>query len=775
MKRISLFIGILLLLTSTQLVAQRTDANIFGDVKAEGEHIPFVNVYIKGTNYGTVTDETGHFMLVNLPVGKHTIIAKMIGYKPVEKSVDLIQGQSIELNFLLEKESLAVDEVVITGTKTFKRQTESAVIVNVLDSKIFDYVQANTISEGLSFQPGLRMETDCQTCNYSQLRMNGLGGAYSQILINSRPIFSPLTGLYGLEQIPTEMVDRIEVVRGGASALYGSSAIGGTVNVITKFPSRNAYSLSMNNAVINGDANDNHINGNVTLLTTQRNAGATIFVSRRDRQAYDHNDDGFSEMPALQNNSFGFNSYFRLNQNQKLEMNFASLHEYRRGGNKNDEPAYLADQSEERTHDILMGGLDYSLDFDNNRTSLSSFLAGQYTERKHYTGIRPDTDEEIIAHNALPPYGNTDNNTFIGGVQVNHTLFDFFGGPNIITTGLEYNYDQVNDEIETYDYLLDQTSRNLGFYLQSDWSVNSKLNLLTGVRADQHNYVDKIILNPRVSALYKFNQETQYRISWSTGFRAPQAFDTDMHIAFSGGGIQQVQLAEQLDEERSQSISTSLNWDRATESHIYGFTIEGFYTQLKDAFILEEMDNTPEGNSILEKRNGGNSQVFGGTFEARANFNQKLQLEGGLTLQKSQYDDVVAWSADIAGTKDYLRTPNSYGYFTIAYTPESPFKATLSGIYTGSMLIPHYGLAGDAGTPEEDTLFESNTFWETNIKLSYDFKLPHLDSNLQLFGGINNVFNQYQDDFDQGKYRDSNYVYGPAKPQTIFFGVKLFN
>ena len=105
----------------------------------------------------------------------------------------------------------------MTGTKTFKRQTKSAVIVNVIDSKTLDNVQACNLSEGLRFQSGLRVETDCQTCNYTQLRMNGLAGGYSQILINGRPIFSPLTGLYGLEQIPVNMIDNIEIIRGGGS------------------------------------------------------------------------------------------------------------------------------------------------------------------------------------------------------------------------------------------------------------------------------------------------------------------------------------------------------------------------------------------------------------------------------------------------------------------------------------------------------------------------------------------------------------------------------
>ena len=204
----------LLALATIATRAQKTDANIFGDVQSLGEHIPFVNIYLEESGKGSTTDITGHYMLVNLPEGSYTLVASAIGYATVKKPVTITAGETQEVNFVLEEVTMALDEVVVTGTKTFKRQTESPVIVNVLDSKALDNVQACNISEGLRFQPGLRVETDCQTCNYSQLRMNGLGGGYSQILINGRPIFSPLTGLYGMEQIPANMVERIEVVRG---------------------------------------------------------------------------------------------------------------------------------------------------------------------------------------------------------------------------------------------------------------------------------------------------------------------------------------------------------------------------------------------------------------------------------------------------------------------------------------------------------------------------------------------------------------------------------
>ena len=208
------------------MLAAAQDIVVVGHVVSEGEHIPFASVFLEGTQKGTTTDATGHYMMVDLPAGEYTLIARAIGFKQKKEKVVLVPGATLEVKFDLETEVLSVDEVVVTGTKTFKRQTESAVIVNVMDSKAIQAVSANTVSDILNFQPGLRMEVDCQTCNYSQLRMNGLGGAYSQILINGRPVLSPLTGLYGLEQLPSQMVERIEVVRGGASALYGSSAIG---------------------------------------------------------------------------------------------------------------------------------------------------------------------------------------------------------------------------------------------------------------------------------------------------------------------------------------------------------------------------------------------------------------------------------------------------------------------------------------------------------------------------------------------------------------------
>ncbi len=196
---------------------------------------------VKNTTIATSTDETGHFSLLNMPEGDYTVIAMALGYKTVEKVVSLKQGKTVELKFDLEKDVFGLSEVVVTGDRNQKNRKESAVVVNTLSPKQLEANNSVTISEGLNFCSGLRVENNCQNCGFNQLRMNGMEGPYSQVLINSRAIFSGLAGVYGLELIPANMIERVEIVRGGGSALYGSNAIAGTVNMILKDPINNSY------------------------------------------------------------------------------------------------------------------------------------------------------------------------------------------------------------------------------------------------------------------------------------------------------------------------------------------------------------------------------------------------------------------------------------------------------------------------------------------------------------------------------------------------------
>ena len=741
-----------------------------------GETLPFASIIIKGTEIGTTSDEEGNYEL-KTSKKRVVLVVSSVGFLTERRNITMNSSEEKIVNFTLKETAELLDQITVTGTRTDKRQTKSPVIVNVINSQTLADVQACNLSEGLKFQTGLRVETDCQTCNYTQLRMNGLAGGYSQILINGRPIFSPLTGLYGLEQIPANMIDRIEVVRGGGSALYGSSAIGGTVNVITKIPKRNEYSVGYTYQNIKGTA-DHIIAGNATVVNDDRNAGASFFVNNRSRGLYDANGDNFSELPELKNTSFGTNFFFLPTENQKIEVNFSKMNEYRYGGEIIDGAPHFALQSEERTHDVYVGNIDYQINFNDDKSSLITYFATQYTGREHYTGVRPDVGTpDDTAHLANPPYGTSETTTFQGGIQFNHKLEEFLGGNNVLTFGTEFVQDDVVDGIPTYNYTVNQLTKNLGFFFQSDWEITEKWNLLAGARFDNHTLNDKAnnrnisnnVASPRISLLYKPFEKAQVRATWGTGFRAPQAFDTDLHIAFAGGGISRVQLANDLDRERSNSYSLSINYDKPTEHYIYGFTIESFYTKLDNVFILENIGTDAFGE-LFEKRNGNNAIVKGIALEVRLNYDGVFQLESGFTFQSSKNSQPVQYSDALNPKKEFLRTPNNYGYATLTYTPNQKFKTAVNIVYTGTMDVVHLASPNNLTA---DEYFASPSFTEVGFKSSYNFNLQKLKTNLEFSAGVKNLFDSYQSKFDIGKDRDSNFIYGPASPRTIFVGVKF--
>lgn len=733
-------------------------STLTGKVISNGEPLPYAQCYLEELHTGAVADMDGFFTIEKLPRGKYLLQVSSVGHLPEVVEVELNPNETLQLDIELQESPFDLNTVVVSGTRTDRRRLDNPVAVNVLTEKTFQVTQSNTLSEGLCFQPGLRVETDCQTCNYTQLRMNGLGGSYSQILVDGRPVFTSLMSLYSMEQIPASQIERVEVVKGGGSVLYGSSAIAGTVNVITKMPDENEWSVTANSSLIDGEAADHFLNANASIVNEEQNAGVSLFASNRRRQEWDANGDGFSELPKLRNSTFGAKAFFQPSDAHRLELNGWSINEFRRGGNAFGLPADQSDQSEERRQEVLIGGMDYTFSPAAKNYSLNTYLAAQKTERVHYTGIDQSDG-----------WGNTDSRTLTGGLQYDQTL-RYWKGKNILTLGLEHQFDDTFDEIAAYGYLIDQETHLTGLFAQSDWEISPTLTLLSGLRFNKHNLVDGLVLTPRLSALYRPVTGLQFRASYARGFRAPQAFEADLHIAFAGGGISLISIDPNLREETSNSYTLSLDLNKAQPTYAYGFTVDAFHTQLFDAFVLEETAHDADGNINLLRKNGGNSTVQGVTLEGRFNYDQKVQVEAGLTFQSSEFDAPIEWSADIPGSQKYLRTPDRYGSFTLTVLPEAKINGSLSGVYTGPMLVPHF-----AGAPgmEQDELFESPDFLELNSRVNFRQHLHSMEVDVEFFAGVQNIFNAYQSDFDIGKTRDSGYVYGPARPRTFFLGVKF--
>lgn len=176
-------VGAVCLLLSSTVYAEdlkSTDANIVGHVieKSTREHLPYMTVSLKGTTIGTMTDATGHYFLKNLPEGEFTLSVSAVGYKSQERKVVLKRGKTLEENFELEEDMVALDGVVVTANRNETARRLAPTLVKVVTPKLFEQTNSHTLSQGLAFQPGVRVETDCQNCGYSQVRINGLDGKY---------------------------------------------------------------------------------------------------------------------------------------------------------------------------------------------------------------------------------------------------------------------------------------------------------------------------------------------------------------------------------------------------------------------------------------------------------------------------------------------------------------------------------------------------------------------------------------------------------------------
>lgn len=749
------------LFSLTSYGQRKTDSNIVGDVKDSktGEHIPYINITINNTVIGTTTDATGHYYLKNLPTGAYTLKVSGVGYKSVEKEVVLESGKTIEVNFLTEESSLSLNEVVVSANRNETNRREASVVVGVVSPKIFAATNAVCIADGLNFQPGLRVENNCNNCGFTQVRINGLEGPYSQILIDSRPIFSALSGVYGLEQIPVNMIERVEVVRGGGSALYGSNAIAGTINIITKEALNNSFTAGYNYERIGGTASDNAINLNSSMVSDDNKAGMYLYGSYRNRLPYVHNNDGFSEVTKLLNHTMGMRSYYRLSSQSKLTLEYHNIHEFRRGGNDFHLQPHQTDITEQVEHETNGGGIAYNWYSPDAKQKLNVYTSLQQVLRQSYYGAGKNPDA----------YGNTDNLTSVTGAQYVYNFHNLLFMPSELTVGSEYQYDDLHDRMPGYGRDIKQTTRVAGFFLQNEWK-NKDMNILLGGRLDKHNLLDKAVFSPRVTLKYNFTPDLNWRGSYAAGFRAPQAFEEDLHLDAAGGVMKLIEIADDLRPEYSHSLSTSLDYYFKLGNTEVNLLAEGFYTRINDIFILTETGLSPNGHIIVERQNGSGGQVSGINFEGKIAPSTRLQLQFGYTLQQSLYNEPEQWSDDInvAPERRMLRTPNNYGYFSLSANLTRKLLINATGTYTGSMLAPHF-----AGYIATDRLETTPEFMDVNLKATYDLKLNGI--SLQLSGGVKNIFNSYQKDLDVGPLRDAGYIYGPSIPRTVFVSLKFSN
>jgi len=740
-------------------MAQSTDANIFGHVldKNTGEHLPYVNVIVKGTKLGVSTDESGHYFIINLPEGKQTIEASCVGYKTTSFEIVVRKGQSVEMNIEIEVDAQIMKDVVVSASRVEVNRREAVTVVNVLTPKVLERVNAVNLAEGLNFQSGLRVENMCQNCGTTQVRINGLEGKYSQILIDSCPVFSALAGVYGLEHIPVSMIDRIEVIRGGGSALFGANAIGGVINIITREPIKNGVEVAHTAKLIGGKSWDNLSSFNASLVSNDFKAGAYIFGTTHNREGYDHDGDGFTELGKQKGMNVGTCAFYKFGKGSKLTAEYHSLYEFRRGGDSIDLQPHMSLVAEQAEHHINGGGLTYDYLSQNNRFRLSVFGSLQDIRRNTYYGTQRD----------INAYGNSTDFSSVLGTQASYDFKRVIFMPSTLMAGVEWATNHLVDTQPAYKRVVDQNADVASAFLQNEWK-NKNLSLLVGLRADKHSLMEEPVFSPRANLRWTIVPAVTTRLSYSSGFRAPQAFDEDLHIMAVGGEVTLISISPDLKPEYSHSFSGSVSWERYFGTFDFDLLVEGFYTDLQNVFVLRPNGTDSQGNILLERSNGAGAYVGGVNVEAQLQRND-FALQIGYTWQQSRYSEPEEWSEDpdVEPQRRMFRTPDHYGYISAICPITERFQTSVSAIYTGPMLVQHF-----AGYVEKDCEKITPSFFDMGVKLTYDIPLC-FGTTLQLNGGVQNIFDSFQSDFDKGPMRDAGYIYGPSFPRTYFMGMKL--
>lgn len=739
------------------------DTHVTGHVENSStlEHLPYIAVTVKGTSMGTSTDATGHYSLHNIPEGEHILVASSPGYASREIRVELESGKTSVVNFLLDEEIVDMAQVVVTSSRNETSKKGSSSVVNVTSSRVFDAVNSASLSDAMNFQPGLRVEFTCGNCGVPQLRINGLEGQYSQILLDGQPIFSSLAAVYGLEQIPVSMVERVEVIRGGGSALFGANAIGGVVNIITKDPLYNTLSLANTTALFGGGGADINTSLNGAFVSADNRTGAYIFGMVRKRDAYDRNGDGFSDIPALKGQTIGVRGYYRTTLRSRLTYEYHHMHEFRRGGDDLDRPPHEALIAEQLEHNIDGGGIRCDFWTPGYRHRFGVYSSAQGIARKSYFGTGRDPQA----------YGRTKDLVANAGLQYTWAMERLLFMPSELTAGVEYSHNALNDTYSDQREISQRTNL-YGGYLQNEWK-NERWGILAGARVDKHSMMERPVVSPRANLRYAPADAISLRLSYSSGYRAPQTYDEDLHVTAVSEGMSIIRNMEGLKPEYSHSVSAS-----ADLYHNFGrlqanFLVEGFYTDLRNAFDLVNAgrDETT-GNFHLERRNSAGAVVRGLNFELRAGIPRVFDFQAGFTVQSSLHKEPFTWAEDssLEPQRRMFRSPGRYGYFTSNFEVTRRFTASLSASYTGPMLVQHT-LPGDGGA---DLFREETTrdFFDMGVRLAYRFTLSQ-GVGLEASAGVRNVFDSFQHDIDRGESKDAGYIYGPAMPRMYYFGLRF--
>ncbi|KOS07640.1 TonB-dependent receptor [Flavobacterium akiainvivens] len=738
---------ILILFGFTALHAQT--AKINGRVTDGKTGILAATVLIEGLNLLAVADENGNYIIENIPAGSYEVIAASVGYSTLRQKFTILDGETQTLDFKLQQDDESLDEVVITGTMKEVSRMDSPIPVEIITPKLFKKNPTASLFEAVGMINGVQPQLNCNVCNTGDIHINGMEGPYTMILIDGMPIVSALSTVYGLSGIPNSIVERIEVVKGPASSLYGSEAMGGIINVITKAP----YKAPLVSADYFFTSWGEHSLDAAVKINAGK-AKSLLGINYFNYQVKaDKNHDNFTDV-TQQNRISIFNKWdFEREENRQASIAGRYVYEDRWGGEMDWTPAF-------RGSDSIYGESIYTqraevIGLYQLPTAERIFTQFSYNwhNQDSYYGTTPYMATQQVAF--VQAYWDKqfgDNHTFLLGAAFRYTHYD----DNTPGTA---NENGVNRPQET---------PLPGVFIQDEWTLNERHKLLGGYRFDydkNHGGVH----SPRVAYKFSPNQHNTLRASFGTGFRVVNLFTED-HAALTGS--RDVVIAEELKPERSLNGNLNYVLKIPTDAFVLGLDATAFYSYFTNK-IVGDFDTDP--TKIIYDNLNGHAISQGLSLNTDLTFNFPLKVMAGIS-----YMDVFQMEENENGSlqrTQQLHAPKWSGNYVATYSFPNNYSIDLTGNWYGPMRLP---ILPNDYRPEY-----SPWFLTANIQATKKF-----DNGLEFYGGVKNIFDFVPGDplmrpfdpFDQhvndpvnnpnGYTFDTTYNYASMQGRRVFLGVR---
>jgi outer membrane receptor for ferrienterochelin and colicins len=728
--------------------AHAQGGRVHGRLMSTGTIVPYANILVKETRIGTSSDPTGRFTITGVTAGQHVLLIRAVGFEEKGIPFEWLNGKDVELGTIeLEPSAVDLGEVVVTGTMREVSRSDSPVPVEVITPALFRKNPSPALFDAVGMVNGVRPQINCSVCNTGDIHINGMEGPYTMVLIDGMPIVSGLSTVYGLSGIPTSLVERVEVVKGPGSSLYGSEAMGGLVNVITKDPA-----LAPKAAVDLMATSWQEYNADIGLRFGQKKVndllGVTVF---RYHDPRDNNGDGFTDV-TLQNRVSIFNKLsFRRPDRKVASIAARYVHEDRWGGQMDWTPAFAGGDSlygesiSTRRWEVIG---QYQLPVPGK--IIAQFSANGHQQRSWY-GITPyDADQRVLFAQLFGTRRLGARHETTCGLAYRHTWYD----DNTSATTTIRNGDVTNAP---------NVMPLPGFFLQDEWSMTEMHKLLIGYRLD-HDVNHGVVRSPRLAYKWAPNGRWAVRANFGTGYRVVNLF-TEEHAALTGA--RQVRIEGDLLPERSLNATLNVVRKWPGEKRYFGLDGSLFYTYFSNRILP---DYTTDQDLIIYRNLDGYGVSRGASLNVETRVGKPLRILAGATWMQ-----VFTTQQGVAS--DLFFAPKWSGTFTASYQLTPKWSTDLTGQWYGPMRLPVQ--------PNDFRPERSPTYALLNLQATHK-----LNAQFELYGGVKNLLDFVPQDplmrpfdpFDKrsmdpvadpnGYTFDTSYMYAPLQGVRGFLGLR---